>query len=258
MFFYTSKFLDFVIQPLTWVAVFLIVGLVALRFRLRWGQNLCWLALSILVLMGWQPPVDALMRYLENQSPSQKADANLQKYAGVVLLGGALERSALWVAHPGQVALNSAAERMTVPVGLLQRNPQLRLLFTGGEGNLQLGVLSEADRAKIFFDSMGVPADRVLYESKSRNTSDNAVLSAKLPGVDIHQPWLLLTSAYHMPRSLGVFQKAGWNVTPYPVDYHINPTTTWDAYSIEAGVEKWYLVLHEITGYWAYRLTGRL
>jgi uncharacterized SAM-binding protein YcdF (DUF218 family) len=61
-----------------------------------------------------------------------------------------------------------------------------------------------------------------------------------------------------MPRSLAVFRSAGWNVTPYPVDFRTAKTTTWSAFSLERGPEKWHLALHEIVGYWAYRVTGRI
>ena len=159
---------------------------------------------------------------------------------------------------PGRIALNSAAERMIVPVGLMQRNPQLRLLFTGGEGNLIKDAMTEADRAKIFFDSMGVDPKRVIYESRSRTTFENAVLSAQLPGVDHRQPWLLLTTAAHMPRSLAAFRKAGWNISPYGVDYRTAQQVDWTGFSLARGAEKWHYALHEMIGYWAYRLTGRL
>ena len=249
--------LSFATQPLWWALLLLALGLLVMR---RWhatGVRLCWAALAVLAMTGWQLPVNAVLRQLEAQSPPPDASASLAAYAGVVVLGGALERSDMWKT-PGRIALNSAAERMIVPVGLMQRNPQLRLLFTGGEGNLIKKALTEADRAKIFFDSVGVDPARVMYESRSRTTFENAVLSAQLPGVDPRQPWLLLTTAAHMPRSLAVFQKAGWNITPYGVDYRTADEPDWTGYSLAIGAEKWHYALHEIIGYWAYGLAGRL
>ena len=118
-------------------------------------------------------------------------------------------------------------------------------------------VLSEAERAKLFFDSMGVPPQRVMYESASHTTYENAILSAKVPGVDPTQRWLLLTSAFHMPRAMALFRKAGWNVTPYPVDFRTSNDTPWASYSLAGGADKWHLVLHELAGLLAYRLAGR-
>ncbi len=256
--FIASKFLSFLTQPLAWAVLLLMAGLLVPKRAPNFSRRLCQAALAVLLLTGWGLPSEILLRHLEDQNPLPPAQATLQRYVGVVVLGGALERSRLWEDRPGQVAFTSAAERMTVPLGLLQRNPQLRLLFTGGNGDLNFSALTEADRAKIYFDSMGVPAKRVIYEAASRTTYDNAVLSAKLDGVDPKQPWLLLTSAYHMPRSLAVFRAAGWNVTPYPVDFRTAKTTSWSAFSLERGPEKWHLALHEMAGYWAYRLTGRI
>ncbi|MDO9197666.1 YdcF family protein [Rhodoferax sp.] len=213
-------------------------------------------ALAVLLLQGWQPLPDVLLRQLEAQHAGPTPGISLQQYAGVVLLGGALEPSYIWQAH-GQPALNGAAERMTVPVALLQQHPHLRILFTGGEGDLFAKGLTEADRAKIFFDSMGVPPQRILYESASHTTYENAVFSAKLPGVNPAQPWLLLTSASHMPRAMATFRKAGWNVTPYPVDFRTGTQTPWTEYSLADGAKRWHMVLHELAGLLTYRLAGR-
>jgi uncharacterized SAM-binding protein YcdF (DUF218 family) len=180
----------------------------------------------------------------------------LQPFAGVLVLGGALESAYVWQGH-GQPALNEAAERMTTAVALLKQQPHLRLLFTGGEGELFAGDLTEADRAKIFFDQMGLDPQRVTYESASHTTYENAMLTARLPGVNPGQPWLLVTSASHMPRALATFVKAGWNVTPYPVDYRTGQHTPWTQYSLAEGARKWHMLLHEWVGLLAYRLAGR-
>ena len=234
----------------------LLAGLLCMPFRRSWGVGISWAALALLLLQGWQPLPDALLRQLEAKYTGPASGASLRQYAGVVLLGGALEPAYVWQAH-SQVALNDAAERMTVPIALLQRYPHLRLLFTGGEGELFANGLTEADRAKIFFDSMGVSPQRVVYESASHTTYENAVFSATVPGVNPTQPWLLLTSASHMPRAMATFRKAGWNVTPYPVDFRTGTHTPWTQYSLAGGANKWHLALHELVGLLAYRLAGR-
>ena len=238
------------------MALLLLLALLCLLQRRRCGVGLGWAALTVLLLQGWEPLPDALLRRLEAQHPASAPQTSLPAYTGVVVLGGALEPAYVWHGH-GQAALNDAAERMTAPIALLQHNPQLRLLFTGGEGELWAQGLTESQRAKIFFDAMGVAAPRVLYESASRTTYENAAFSARLPGVDPAQPWLLLTSAWHMPRALATFRKAGWNVTPYPVDYRAGTQTPWTQYSLAVGARKWQLALHELLGLLAYRLAGR-
>jgi uncharacterized SAM-binding protein YcdF (DUF218 family) len=259
--FITAKFFAFATQPLAWAALLLTVGLLTMRRQTRpqghKGRGFIWSALLILLLQGWAPLPDALLRQLESQHPVVNLGASLQAYTGVVVLGGALE-SAYVLQGNQQPALNSAAERMVMPVGLLQRFAHLRLLFTGGEGELLADGLSEAERAKVFFDRLGVPANKVVYESKSRTTFENATLSRLVPGVDPTQPWLLLTSASHMPRALAAFKKAGWNITPYPVDFEAGAHTPWSQYSMATGARKWKLALHEMFGLVAYQLSGKI
>ena len=254
--FIAAKLLQFATQPLAWVALLLLGALIGMHWRRRWGSRFGWAALLVLLLQGWEPLPDALIRQLEARHPELPANGPLSSFAGVVVLGGALEPAYVWQGH-SQPALNEAAERMTAALPLLQQTPGLRLLFTGGDGELFTGSFTEAQRAARFFARMGIAPERLLLESASRNTYENAVFSARLPGVDPQQPWLLLTSAWHMPRAMASFQKAGWNVTPYPVDYRSGSATPWTEYSMVEGARKWQLVLHELAGLLTYRLTGR-
>jgi uncharacterized SAM-binding protein YcdF (DUF218 family) len=255
--FLASKFLALLTQPLAWVITLLFASLILLKRRPKAGRRLMWAALAVLLLMGWMPLPDRLVRHLEGQYAEMAPQADLSGYAGVVVLGGALDSGHIWQGHT-QPLLNEAAERMTAAVAMLKRNPQLRVVFTGGEGQLFGTGPNEAQRTKVFFDSMGVPQERVSYESASRNTYENAVLTAKLPGVDITQRWLMVTSAWHMPRSVATFAKAGWNVTAYPVDFRTGPVTPWADYSLAGGANRWELLLHELLGLLSYRLTGRI
>ena len=257
MMFVASKLLAFVIQPLFWVLAALLGGLLLARRRPLLSKRLTWAALFALLLGCWAYLPSALLLRLESRHAQLPPSTDMRQFTGVVVLGGALARSDLWTAH-NQVALNDSAERMTAAVGLARKYPHLQLLFTGGIASLPPAGLTEAVRARKFFDEMGVDASRVLYEAASRNTLENASLSAVLAGVDPKQRWLLLTSAYHMPRSMGVFTKAGWNVTPYPVDYRTDSAPDWYDFSLRYGPELWELALHETLGYWVYRLVGKI
>lgn len=254
--FLASKFLLFLTQPLAWVAALLLLGLLLAHTRPRWSRAIHATALGLLLLSGWEPLPNTALRYLETQYPAVTPDQDWHRYAGVIVLGGALEPSYVWTV-PQQSALNDAAERMTEVTPLLRQHPHLKVLFTGGEGELFAGGLSEAERARVFFSGQGLRPDQLLFESASRTTFENAILSRQLPGVDPARPWLLLTSAYHMPRSMAAFRKAGWNVTAYPVDFRSGASTPWTQYSMDQGVKKWRLALHEMLGLLAYRLAGR-
>jgi uncharacterized SAM-binding protein YcdF (DUF218 family) len=133
----------------------------------------------------------------------------------------------------------------------------MQMVFTGGEGDFFGTGPSEAARAANFFGAMGLPADRFIYEDRSRNTYDNAVFTEKIAGVNKQKNWLLITSAWHMPRAIATFEKAGWHVTPYPVDFRTGNDTPWTRYSLARGADLWQLAIREWIGIAAYRLTGR-
>lgn len=253
--FIASKIFALLTQPLTWVIALLMASLWA-PHRPKLARKLAGTSLALLLLLGWQPLPDLLIRQLESQYAEMPPQADLTGYVGMVVLGGSTESSYVAQAHV-QPSLTDAAERMTAPIAMLRANPHLRMVYTGGGPDLPPGALSEARRAKIFFDSMGVVGPSVVYETASRTTYENASLSAQLPGVDITQRWLLVTSAWHMPRSMATFSKAGWNVTAYPVDFRTGVATPWTEYSLGSGLHSWQLVLHELLGWLAYRLTGR-
>jgi uncharacterized SAM-binding protein YcdF (DUF218 family) len=182
--------------------------------------------------------------------------ADVSAYDGVIVLGGALDSGMVARDHT-QPVLNDAAERMTAASALARKYPQLQMVFTGGEGEFFGAGPSEAQRAKAFFDAMGLPPARFLYEDQSRNTYENAIFTATMNGVDKKKRWLLITSAWHMPRAMATFEKAGWNVTAYPVDFRTGLHTPWTRYSLAQGAERWQMVLREWIGIAAYRITGR-
>ena len=256
--FFAGKVLALLTQPLGWVAVLLLIGLVLPKQRQRLARGFTGMALLLLLLLGWLPLPDYGIRTLEARYPQLPAQADLGSYAGVVLLGGALESGRIVQAHGSNSALNDGAERMTAAIGLLRQNPHLRIVFTGGEGALLGSGPPESARTQALFQSMGVPDQAVQYESASRTTYENAVLSSRLPGIDKSQRWLLLTSAWHMPRAMGTFSKDGWNVTAYPVDFRTGSHTPWTEYSLRDGVGRWQLLLHELLGTLSYRLAGRI
>jgi len=255
--FIAAKFLAFLTQPLAWVAMLIVAALFSLRWRPKWTARLLVSAITLLLTLGWEPLPDAVLRQLESRYSAIDPSADLQTYSGVIVLGGALESAYVWNA-PGQSALNDAAERMSEVLPLLRRKPSLKIVFTGGEGEFFTSGMSEATRAQQFFTSQGIAPSSLLFESASRTTYENALFSKKLPDVDPTKHWLLLTSAWHMPRAMATFDKLGWSVTAYPVDFRSGNSTPWSQYSMDQGAKKWHTGLHELLGLLAYRLSGKL
>jgi uncharacterized SAM-binding protein YcdF (DUF218 family) len=253
--FVLGKILSGITQPLVWVIALLLAALWAFRRRPTLARALTTAAVGLLLFLGWLPTPNALLHDLESRYTEISPEADLRPYVGMVVLGGAFEHGYIAQDHR-QPLLNDGAERMVAPAAAARLLPSLQIVFTGGEGTVFGTGPSEAERARLLFESLGLTGDRVRYESASRTTYENAVLTAQLPGLDRSQPWLLVTSAWHMPRSMAVFRKAGWNVTAYPVDFRTGNSTPWAEYSLREGVTRWQLVLHEWLGMLAYGLRG--
>lgn len=210
-----SKLLWFVLRPGTLALLLGLLGLALLWRGRRSGRwpLLAGLGFYLAVLATPLPPL--LVMPLEDRFPRPAVPP--AHVDGVIVLGGAVDQT-LTEAR-GIPALNGAAERMTELVVLARRYPEARLVFTGGQGSLVHGALTEADVARALWTEMGVPPARVQYEDQARNTFQNAVLTHALMNPHPGEVWLLVTSASHMPRSVGVFRKAGWNVVAWPVNY---------------------------------------
>ena len=251
--FVLSKLMSAITQPMFWLALRWALALLMLQRWRRLAAAMLWGGLVVLGFLGFEAGPHALLRTLENRYPVPTAEA-VGRHVGVIVLGGATEHPDIDQAH-GQVPLGGAAERMTVPVGLMRQHPNLQLVFTGGEGRLLATGVTEAELAKAFYKQQGVDMGRVVLEGGSRTTRENAIQVAALLGERCKQPWLLVTSAWHMPRSVPEFEAVGCQVTPYPVDFRTGAATAWTEYSLARSLLLWQTALHEWLGLWVYGVT---
>ena len=212
-----------------------------------------WGGLLILGLLGFNAVPESLLRALESRFDVPSLTSGDQ-YAGVIVLGGATGNPCIYKTH-GQVPLGDAAERMNVPIALMLKFPNFELIFSGGEGRLVPTGTTEAELAGVFYTEQGVDMKRVTLESQARTTRENAIRVAALLGERCKQPWLLVTSAWHMPRSMSEFQAVGCNVTAYPVDFRTGEETSWTKYSMAGSLMAWQTALHEYLGMFVYGVT---
>jgi uncharacterized SAM-binding protein YcdF (DUF218 family) len=256
MFFVLSKVLGFFAIPSNLVASVGVLGLLLLPTRLaRAGRWLACTSLAILVILGLSPIGNALIIPLEQRFPPW--DAAGAAPTGIIVLGGALSPHVS--AARKEVALNEAAERLTVAADLARRYPDLRIIFTGGSASLIFDDGIEAEFAGRAFESLGVAPARIVLEDRSRNTVENALFSKAIAQPKPGERWLLLTSAYHLPRAVGVFRQAGFAVEPYPVDWRTAGTE--DALrpfaTLGDGLRRTDTAVREWVGLAAYWLTGK-
>ena len=213
--FFLSKVFWFLIQPLN-LAIFLLalsilVGWLGWR-KLR-GFTLV-LSFLILALSAWTSLGALMLNPLEERFPRPPLP---DKVAGIIVLGGGFE-GAINQARGGY-DVNSGGDRFIEAAVLARRYPEAKVAVSGGTGTLVLDGEGDADTAPKLFAALGVPASRLILERESRNTYENVENLRQLvaPGPD--ETWLLVTSAFHMPRSVGLFRKAAFPVLPWPVDY---------------------------------------
>ena len=251
--FFFSKLLSAITQPMFWLALWWGGALLMLSRWRRAAVIMLWSGLVVLGLLGLRAIPDALLRPLENRYPVPMAEA-MDRHVGIIVLGGALQHPDSFAAH-AQVPLGESAERMTVPVGLMRKHPSLELVFSGGEGRLLTTGVTESELAKVFFEQQGLDMARVRLEDGSRNTRENAQQVAKMLGDRCLQPWLLVTSAWHMPRSMAEFEALGCNVTPYPVDFRTGDATSLSEYALAPSLLRWQTALHERLGLFVYGMT---
>jgi uncharacterized SAM-binding protein YcdF (DUF218 family) len=256
MFFTASKIFWFVAEPVSLAIVVGVLGILLGFTRFARAGRAVMAGAIIVLAAGLLTPLGAvLLRPLEERFPPPPAD--IPAPAGIIVLGGAVDTEKSEAR--GQIYFRPDAARMTAGVELARRYPSARLVFTGGSGGVLGEGPAEAIGARKLWLSLGVPKERMMFEAKSRNTWENALFTRDLVKPKPGETWLLVTSAWHMPRSVGIFQHLGFDVIPYPVAYRtfgdardfLRPTRVFDkVIMLDYGVREW-------VGLLAYRLAGK-
>ncbi|WP_164939029.1 YdcF family protein [Bradyrhizobium guangdongense] len=230
------------------------VVLMATRFA-GLGRKLAATTLVLLALAAFSPLGNLLLYPLESRFPPW--DPARGAPDGIIVLGGSVDTD-LSAAHRTPVVTHGA-DRLLAPAELARRYPNARIVFTGGSANLISTGAREADYSVPILESIGIPRERLIVERDSRNTYENAIFTKRLVAPKPGQRWLLVTSAYHMPRSIGIFRKAGFDVQAYPVDWRMGGRDDLFSFTnVSAdGLGRTEVAMREWIGLVAYRLMGR-
>jgi len=255
MFFALSKTLGFFASVSNVLIAVGIVGVLLLGTRHK--RLAGWLTATSLVLIaivGLSPLGNALILPLEDRFPPW--DPSRGAPDGIVLLGGAISPDVSEAR--GSVALDEAAERITATAELARRYPNARIIISGGSSALMFDEAIEAVFAVKQLEALGVAHERITAEEQSRNTIENAVFSRLVADPKPGERWLLVTSAYHMPRAIAAFRAAGFPIEPYPVDWRTRGPAEllWPFPTVADGLQRTDTALHEWIGLVAYRLAG--
>jgi len=263
IFFILSKIVQFCIKPLNWVIIFIFLGLFFSSLRKPYlCKRFLVFALLDLLIVGWLPTSESLVRILEDRvSKSDLASISEKDLGGIIILGGAIHSGRVGPDR-GEVSLGAAAERVTKAFELMRKYPDLPFIFSGYSDKINPQGISESEAFKQLVFEQGF-ADRVgYYENQSRNTYENVVfikpMIAEIEKGKPEKPWLLITSASHMYRSVKIFQKQGMEVIPLPVDCQTANSLQWTAFDLVEGAQNWNRLVHEIIGLFAYWVTGKI
>ena len=257
MFFVLSKTLGFLLLPTNFLIGIGFVGAILMFTRFAsLGRKLVIGAVLLLIVCGLSPLGNLLLYPLEQRFPPW--DASRSAPDGIIVLGGSIEAD-LSTAH-GAPVVRSSPDRLFAAAALAHRYPKARVVFSGGSGNLISNDAREADFAGAVFESLGIDKSRLIMERASRNTQENAQFSKALLAPKEGERWLLVTSAFHMPRSVGLFRKAGFAVEPYPVDWRVGGRGDIFNFTNIAidGLGRTDLAVREWMGLIAYRATGKI
>ena len=244
-------------SPISLLIIAALLGTIFARGRFGRVAQAVSVAASALLLIGAAAPVGlALISSLENRFPSPPAD--MPEPYGIIVLGGAMDGNTSTAR--GQ-AIFDEGERVIQAVRLAQRYPDAHIVFTAGTASIFPRSSTEALEARKLMAELGVDSDRIALEEKSRNTDENALFTAAIVHPKPDQRWLLVTSAFHMARSMGVFERVGFNVIAYPVAFRtLGPGLERLGCCASPGknLQLLEIALREWIGLAAYRVTGRI
>lgn len=210
MYFILSKILLFILLPLYWIIALLAMAVISKNPKTKKNFLLsaiivCYLFTTPFFLKAFEKAWD-IEPYPVNDS---------KKYSCVIVLGGFSSGGKMAGAY-----FNSLADRFIQGVKLMETKQASHILMSGGNGSLTPGEFREAAWVKTQLIKFNIPDSLILVENNSKNTIENAQFSKiLLEKSHLPPPYLLVTSAFHMRRSLMIFKKAGINVVPYPCNY---------------------------------------
>ncbi len=255
-FFNLSKLVGVIATPTTLLIIVLVGALVTSLFRrVRiWASRLVLIAAAVLGVLAVFPVGDGMLVVLERRFSPLRSCVGADRIApnGVIVLGGAV--GSIRIGDRFEATLGDAVERVTYAAFLARKYPGTAVLVSGGQAFENGFGRSEADGMSELLVQLGVPPGRLLKEAQSRTTAENAALVAQQTGSG---RWLLVTSAFHMPRAIATFRKSGVDVIAAPTDWRVGDESEPLLFSASANLQKVDLAVREYFGLLAYWLSGR-
>lgn len=254
MFFYLSQFLSFLAMPLTILMILIVGG--AIFLKRKWGKKMLWT--GIISLVFFTNPFLSNLALLAWEPEFKRFDEIENHEIGIVLTGVTnLSKTAY-----DRTFFNKGADRITHALQLYQMGKIKKILITGGQGLNPVNPQSEAELLQRFLIMTGMPEEDIWIEDQSKNTAQNAQFTKDFlekKGINTNQEFILITSAFHMFRSKGCFDKVGLKTESFPTDYYSHDVK-YDIPSLifpdSNSIQYWTKLFKEWIGIIVYKLVG--
>ncbi len=254
MFFIISKLLAFLLKPLNWAVILLVVSFF---FKTKKRRHRSRLAAAGILIFFTNPLIINQLSLRWEAAPVELSELrDTADYA--IILGGYFGAEVQSTAGLPQFSL--PVNRFISTFQLYKMGRVRKFLLTGGGGTLFGSGPNEADEVHAMLRELGVPEADILVENQSRNSRENALFTKNLlDKTDPGARCLLITSAFHMPRAVGCFEKVGLKTTPFPVDFYGKPFRWRPSHLIEPdelAFMKWNALIKEWIGLAVYKIKG--
>ena len=251
MYFYLSKFLAPLIN-LTNLLFFLLIIIyftnLKTKFRFKFFSNII---LILLLLISFFPLGNFGLKYLEKDYILQD---KVDKIDNIAVLAGSEKIFSTEITK--KLSLNDGSERLIASAKLALEYPNSKIYYLGGDGRLVKSKFNEADVAKIFYSNIHLDLNKVIFIDNTRNTIEN--LKAFKNINTLNQSNILVTSAFHMKRSMMIAKKLDLNIKPYAVDFRsINDFDILNYYQMFSIADNWQsfnIFFRELLGIFVFKL----
>lgn len=252
MFYMLAQTFWFLCAP-SHLAVWLVLAAAVLlyRNRVRAARRCAVASVAIFIVAGFSPVGVWLMHPVENLYPRPTLPSRID---GILILGGGSNSDIH--GSRGVPNGNYGLARLAAAAGVARLHPEARVVFSGGPAPVGHWD-SEAAAAKKILTGLGVPPERIILEADSRNTWENFIYTKAIVKPKDGEQWVLVTSAFHMPRAMKITNKVKWPMLPWPSDYMTATNSLYEFRQFPENLHRTDLAVHEGIGVLVYRLSGK-
>ena len=255
MSFYLSKIVWIILNPFNILLISILLGfLLSFLSNKTFSKIIYSLTFIFFIITAVMPTGKFMIYQLEKKFHVLESLPN--KIDGILILSGAT--NPVLTKEYNQISLNDSVERLTESIQLMKKYSNTKIIFSGGSGLINNQKLTHSEVARLFFANFEITLENIVYENKSRNTYENILFSKKIANPKINENWLIVTSAFHMPRALNIAEKLDWKFIPYAVDFRVMKKFSWKpTIKFLENISKFQTASHEWVGLVAYYWIGR-